>query len=426
VGPGLFTTTDGGATLTRLSNLEGVAGFGIDFTDPKRKTIVACRADKDREVQRSTNGGSSFTRIGAKLPPKLLPTENVAVIDAKTCVVATVTPESLPANPKKSKEKDKDPKEATVQRSDDAGATWFKVTAHGVTTPPVLLANGTILWTVASGEGIQRSTDQGRTWSLIPGTPRSCPIAMPKGWLAAVGEQQQILVSTDGGRLWDPVGPPLPFLVTGIAFCEPRHCFYAWHAPGTSTREALMRLDLPEKLEDAIEPATVRDLLVWNGDDKATGASWSWPKDAPTLPLTPQGEQVRAGKAALRFHAENAAGAGSGWNWAAWFPADGGTDISGMQKLVFALKVSGTMLPTMLKVRLACSTNKATTKDIDIAPYCQRWNDGKWHDVVIPLSAMGDAGGFDSKKVWELGLALEGAPINADIYIDEIGFSKTP
>lgn len=414
-GAGLFTTTDGGVTLTRVGNGEAISGVGIDFSDAKRKTLLVCRNDKDREVSRSNNGGGTFSKIGAKLPDKLLPITQLVMFDAKTWLVASGLP---PLNAKK-KEKER---EAGIYRTEDAGGVWFRVMGEGVTEPPLQRADGSLWWTVGGGEKLMRSSDRGKLWTAVDGAT-GCPTELAKGWIAATKERQ-VVVSTNGGKQWQPLGPELPFVPAGLVYAAKLNCLFAWRSPETTGKETLMRLDLPEKLEQAIEVVPTRDLMAWNGDDAAKGGGFHWPEKAGMAKPAPTNEGARSGRTALKMHFEAVTNGGFGWNWHGWFPKEAGSDINAMAVLLFAIRVDGAAKPEALRVSLKSNNGKAS-KDADILAICPAALDGKWHEVAVPMTSILPGGELDLAKAWEIVIAIGAkTDVTCDIHLDEIGFAK--
>ena len=414
-GAGLFATTDGGVTLTRVGNLDAVARIGVEVSDPKKKLLLACRGDKDRELDRSLAGGS-FSRIGNKLPEQILPLTQLLVLDAKTWLVATGLP---PAPRPKKKEKER---EAGIYRTDDAGATWVRCHNEGVTEPPLQRADHSIWWAVAGGEHLVRSSNQGRNWTTIEG-PTTCPAELPNGWIAAM-KDHQVVVSTNNGKLWQPLGPELPFAPAGLVFAARFNCLIAWRAPEVAGKEALIRLDLPADLTQAIEVAPVRDLLVWNGDEEAKGGGWLWPEQAPMTKPAPATTAARVGKMGLAMHVEGVPNAGFGWNWFGWFPKDAGSDLSAMTTLLVTLRVDGASKPTSLRVQLKSNDGQGSA-EVDLLPLYPTICDGRWHEVAVPLATLRASGQLNPAKAWELDVALSAAtPLLCDLSLDEIGFSR--
>ena len=414
-GAGLFATADSGTTVTRVGNVESVSAVGFDFSDAKRKTVLVCRNDKDREVSRSNNGGGTFSKVGSKLPDKLLPISQLVVFDAKTWLVASGL---LPLTAKK---KDKE-REAAIYRTEDGGGVWFRVLGEGVTEAPLQRADGSLWWAVGGGEKLMRSLDRGKLWTPVDGAT-SCPTDLPKGWLAALKERQ-VVVSTNGGKQWQALGPELTFVPAGLVYAAKLNCLFAWRSPEVAGKESLMRLDLPEKLEQAIEVVPARDLLVWNGDEAAKGGGFNWPEKAGMTKPVPTNEGARAGKAALKFHLEATLTGGFGWNWHGWFPKDAGSDINSMAVLLFAIRVDGAAKPTSLRVSLK-SNNAKASKEADLLAFCPAALDGRWHEVAVPLTAMLPGGELDLAKTWEIVIAASAkTEMTCDILLDELGFAK--
>lgn len=415
-GAGLFSTNDGGTTLTRVASLEAISRIGIDVSDPKKKLVVVCRGDKERDLSRSLGGGS-FSRIGTKLPDQILPITQVVVMDAKTWMAATGLP---PAPSGKKKEKEREP---GIYRTDDAGASWTRCHNEGVSEPALQRADRSVWWSVGGGERLMRSSNQGRTWTPVDG-PTTCPIELPNGWIAAV-KDRQVLVSTNNGKLWQALGPELPFQPAGLLHAGKLNCLLAWRSPDSAGTQALMRLDLPEDLKSVIDVPPTRDLLVWNGDEEAKGGGWSWPEQASMPKPAPAPTAARVGKQGLTFHVDSVANAGFGWNWMGWFPKESGHDVAAFTSLVFALRVDGAVKPASVRVQIKSNDNQGTA-EVDLLPLCPTLCDGKWHEVAVPLSALRASGQFNPALAWEIVFAVSApAAMTCDLNIDEIGFSKT-
>jgi photosystem II stability/assembly factor-like uncharacterized protein len=414
-GGGLLATSDGGVTVTKITSRDDIGSFAVDLTDPKRKTLFFSQFEKSQGVQRSSNGGKIFARVPTKLPD-LLPFTAMLALDAKTLLISCDCPGLVKAKGKE--------RATGILRSDDGGTTFATVSKEGSQASPLRLSTGVLLWPIGLDEGILRSPDQGKTWILLEGPIHSCPCDLGKGWLAAVGDRQ-VQISSNGGKIWQPLGPVLPFAPTGLIFDAKHHALFAWRSPESQGTQVINRLDLPEDLGQVAEVVATRDLMVWNGDEVAKGGGWNWPKDPPTVVPTITNTIVRQGKAALHLHGEGSNGASFGWNWLAWFPGDGGTDLTGMKTLLLSIRVDGAAKPESLRIALNCSSTKKASKEIDLIPRYPGITDGAWHEVAIPLDDMTVGSEFDPKKAWEINV-LTGAkvPLNEDIYLDEIGFAR--
>ncbi len=417
-GAGLFASSDGGATVSKLYARDDLGAFGVDLTDPKRKTMYHSLFDKNQGIHRSVNNGKTFSRISGRLPDGILSFTGMLVIDAKTLLIAADVP-----GPAKVKGKGKE-RTTGILRSDDGGLGWSLVSKEGTQSPPLRLATGEILWAYGLDEGILRSADQGKTWSVMDNVVRSCPCDLGKGWLVAVGERQ-LQISTNNGKIWQSLGPPAPFAPNGLVFDRKHHALFAYRTPEGVGSLTLARLDLPEDLTTVAQVVAARDTMVWNGDEFAKGAGWNDPKGGATLLPAITNTIVRQGKAALRLHGEGVASASFGWNWFGWNPADGGTDISSMKTLLLSIRVDGEVKPSALRLSLNCSTGKKASKTVDLIARFPGLCDATWKEVAVPLDEFTTGSDFDPKKAWEIDLVVSAkTPLNNDIYLDEIGFSR--
>jgi photosystem II stability/assembly factor-like uncharacterized protein len=415
-GGGLFATVDGGTTITKLTGRDDIGCVAVDLSDPKRKTLFFTLYDKAQGVQRSVNGGKIFARVPCKLPDQLMPLTALVALDAKTLLLASDCPGLVKAKGKE--------RVSALLRSEDGGTTVITVSKEGAQAQPLRMSTGQLLWPYGLDDGILSSVDQGKTWTTLEGPIHACPCELEKGWLAAVGDRQ-VQISSNGGKIWQPLGPVLPFAPTGLVYDAKHRGLIAWRSPEGSGTPVMMRLDLPTDLGQVAEVVPVRDLMVWNGDEVAKGAGWNWPKDGPTLAPAITNTVVRQGKAALHLHGEGSNGASFGWNWLSWYPGDGGTDLSGMKTLLLAIRVEGMAKPESLRIALNCSSSKKGTKEIDLVPRMPTVTDGAWHEVAIPLDEMAAGTEFDVKKAWEIDILTSAKiPLNTDIYLDEIGFAR--
>jgi photosystem II stability/assembly factor-like uncharacterized protein len=408
--PGLFTTTDGGKTWKTVNNVEGAGGISVDFSDPKRKTILLGMTDHEHDVQVSSNGGGFFSKNG-KLPATTGYTSRVLALDDKTWLVSAAGWDK----------KDKKEKEIGIWRSDDAGKTWVKVYNNGGTAAPVVTTAGSIFWTYGDNEGILRSTNKGKAWNSLGSAAKCCPMELPKRWLAAVGDQQ-LVISTDGGDSWDPVGEKLPFQPNGAVWSDKKHCFYAWHSTSAFERGALMRLDVPEDLQELASPTVDRDLVAWDGEEKTVGTGWGG--------IASQSGIARQGKTALMWHVQlKSFFTNCGWFWGTYpVKPEMGVDASAMSKFVFSMRVDGAHKPTALHCTLHSlkgDKKEGDSKEIDLIKLAPKLLDGQWHDVVVPLADLANAG-FNAKQVAELDFTANNGTneFEFDAYVDNIGFAK--
>jgi hypothetical protein len=134
----------------------------------------------------------------------------------------------------------------------------------------------------------------------------------------------------------------------------------------------------------------------------------------------------------LEFHATGSGWAGWGWNWFAWWPPTAGTDLRPYLSLTFQIRVESksreaALDPRTVVVRLACSSGNKTTAPAMIQKYDERFDDGKWHKITIPMAHLARSEGrvFDWERVWEFQLSTWSAtPRDFNIYVDRIAAER--
>jgi hypothetical protein len=167
-----------------------------------------------------------------------------------------------------------------------------------------------------------------------------------------------------------------------------------------------------------------RDVLVWDGAE--LGGGWRAPGPPSLVPFRDAGER-RHGHAVVHCHGEGSNFANFGWNWIGWFPADGGTDLTAMRSMIFAIKIVGDPVAESVRVALNSSSGKASSNEIDIVRLVPtvRVRDGAWHEVEVPMASLLEGSAFNARKAWEFKiLTWSKGRRTVDIYLDEIGFTR--
>jgi hypothetical protein len=181
----------------------------------------------------------------------------------------------------------------------------------------------------------------------------------------------------------------------------------------------------------------VAAVVVWDGEEIGANAKgWSAPTVEENKPskstVVPSDQAGKDSAMGLLWTAEGPEWKGFGWNWFGWWPADGGTDISGFTSLVFWIKIKSEMAFDLsaLNVKIGCSGNGGKGTDtLAIQPYAPEGEDlldGEWHQVKIPIAdflALPKSNEFDPKTAWEFDLGVWSAgPQKFSVCVDQIGF----
>jgi hypothetical protein len=233
---GVFETTDDGAAFVELgenaiiaTDLHGIDLVSIDFSGTSRQTLLAGGHEEPQTLYRSTDGGMTWTNIGAGLPP-VTPCSFPLVMNSTTYLVGCDGEFGGAAG---------------VYRTTDSGATWKIQTTLGGIYAPLVATDGSIYWSTPSAAGIARSTDQGESWvNVVAGGPDTVgsfhPIELPDGRIATIGPEygpQYVLLSKDQGATWTPATGALPYSdEVGVVYSSQQKAFYIWHFTcGTGT-----------------------------------------------------------------------------------------------------------------------------------------------------------------------------------------------
>jgi photosystem II stability/assembly factor-like uncharacterized protein len=209
--PGIFKTTDAGATWTGLGNIGTNDAFSVDFADPQRKTILAGGHEASNTLWKSTNAGQTWANIGG---PSGGYSSFPYVIDAQTYLMGIVN--------------------TGIFRSVDAGANWTKVSSVTPTSHFTKTSAGDF-YIIGSGKVVRGSSD-GVTWTSTTASSynNAAPVELPNGKIAAISSTG-IAISPDKGATWKTIANPLPTAIStfwagagGLCYNAVAGCFYTF------------------------------------------------------------------------------------------------------------------------------------------------------------------------------------------------------
>ncbi len=198
-GPGVYRTTDNGATFTALGDAHHIDSVSVDLSDPQRLTLLAGGHEQKNTLYRSADGGATWTNVGVNLPAGTNFCTNALVIDKNVHLVGCSGYAGGTDG---------------VFRTTDGGKTWTATTTASAAASPLWASDGTIYWSLIYDHGLIKSTDQGRTWTqtVQGGTLKTGrPIELPDGRIVAAGAKT-LMISTDKGVSFKPLGDTLPFV----------------------------------------------------------------------------------------------------------------------------------------------------------------------------------------------------------------------
>jgi hypothetical protein len=169
--------------------------------------------------------------------------------------------------------------------------------------------------------------------------------------------------------------------------------------------------------------ASVKRVVVWDGEQASKGAGWANPK---TNSIGPQTVEAHSGNTALefKFTGSGEEWPGAGWNWCSFQTGPYGTDITPFKSFTFWMKTKGNVADVQLN--LLCNGEKFDmpehhTEKVSALNYCPQLLDGEWHKVSIPLADLKQPKGFDPLHVGELQIFNAGEG-KGSFFIDDIAF----
>ncbi len=217
---GIFKTTDNGVTFARLGNISHNDLISVDFDDPARKTLLAGSHETAQKLFLSSDGGSNWSDIGAKLPADSNFSSAPQIIDSKTFLLGSCGYGNGACG---------------VFRSIDGGMSWTRAATQSAVNRVLWTSKKAFWWQLMGDQGVISSPD-GETWTPAAAGPTqtmSGPLSeLPDGRIVALGKDH-LLVTSDG-KSWAPIGEPLPFAgancgIYGFAYSALSKTFFIHH-----------------------------------------------------------------------------------------------------------------------------------------------------------------------------------------------------
>jgi photosystem II stability/assembly factor-like uncharacterized protein len=190
-GEGLvIKTTDGGTKWERVSDSGVVWLNAMSFVD----TLVGYAGGLDGYIMKTTNGGETWKKVNFPYADEVYQITSINFKDADHGIVGVnVTYGEDPA----------------IYLTSDGGETWTKSTAYQLySTFMVEWVNDTVLVAVGMQDQIVRSTDGGLTWTLVytSGNPNNILTAVTfynEKYGLATGDYSHVYETKDGGETWN-------------------------------------------------------------------------------------------------------------------------------------------------------------------------------------------------------------------------------
>lgn len=224
-GNGVYRTDDNGVTIKGLGSVTHTEFVSVDFSDPKRRTLLAGGHEQVQTLYRSSDSGESWDSIGDAIPDETGFSSFPLVLDAETFLLGCSN---------------------QILRSVDAGATWETVSTEAGSGMPVQTPDGSIYWLAQFNGGLMRSEDLGLTWhrTIGPGIIGGALLGLPDGRLISRTEKFAV-VSADQGVTWTVVTTEFPFNISGMVYSTQQKAFFVWRNSTDAgiPEDSIMRYD---------------------------------------------------------------------------------------------------------------------------------------------------------------------------------------
>jgi photosystem II stability/assembly factor-like uncharacterized protein len=227
-GDGVYKSTDGGKSWTNvgLRDTHYIGSIVISATNPDELVVGAIgdrTPSQERGVFHTTDGGRTWTKVLFVDDTAGCPSV-VAAPDAPRVLFATLYPSAglrgaslarpiTPGQPPPLPGGPPFKREPAIFKSTDGGATWTKLAAKGLASPPVgrqalgvVAKSGGHIVLAGLADGLYRSEDGGETWTRVNHDPRIRPVGVitdPSSPDLVYVTQTTLYRSTNGGRTFE-------------------------------------------------------------------------------------------------------------------------------------------------------------------------------------------------------------------------------
>jgi hypothetical protein len=177
-------------------------------------------------------------------------------------------------------------------------------------------------------------------------------------------------------------------------------------------------------------PTQGTQIIVWNGEGVAPVCA-CWANPTTTCSVAAQNTVAHSLPTAVEFTFDDTDQSGNwlggGWDWVNDEVGPYGTDITSMTNFTFWLKTQGQMAE--LSFNLLCNGAPALdqpqhhTGKVVVSTYSPQWNDGNWHQISVPLTALTQPAGFDAQHVAEFQFFNTGAG-DGSFFFDDFAFNN--
>jgi len=215
-GSAACVTYDGGTTFQDLGTISHNAGLSVDFTDPQRRTILIGGHESKQVLHKSTDRGATFTEIGPNIPDSASLVGAPLTLDSLTYLVACAGWAGTGRN--------------GIWRTSDGGTTWKMVSTGAALSVPLVGSNGYIYYPMIYQSGLMRSTNRGVTWTNPVGFGflySQVPAELPDGRIVSGSfKRRGLSVMNAGAVQMKDLGPVTADSVISVCYNAVRKSFF--------------------------------------------------------------------------------------------------------------------------------------------------------------------------------------------------------